>query len=164
MPVDQPLPPWAVRLREERTSRLWSQKIAAVRLRAAADVETRAVLPAVSSIQRYIRDYEAGKHFPADLYAELYCRAFGLTRDVLFGDSSSTPAESADLEDLPTESQARSLTTWIAVTNISDERGNRADCPGGISSRGNPYSEAADITAGRRRQNSPADPRRSAFG
>jgi len=121
MPADQPLPPWAVRLREERTGRLWSQKIAAARLRAAADEETRAVLPAVSSIQRYIRDYEAGKHFPGDLYAELYCRAFGLTRDVLFGDSSSMPAEITGLEDLPTESQARSLTTWITVTNISDE-------------------------------------------
>jgi hypothetical protein len=121
MPDHQSLPPWAVRLREERTSRLWSQKIAAVRLRDAADEETRAVLPAVSSIQRYIRDYEAGKHFPGDLYTELYCRAFGLTRDVLFGDSSSMPAEGTGLGDLPTESQARGLTTWIAVTNISDE-------------------------------------------
>jgi tetratricopeptide (TPR) repeat protein len=121
MPDDQVLPPWAIRLREERTRRLWSQKITAVRLRAAADEETRAFLPAVDSIRRYIRDYEAGKHFPGDLYANLYCRAFGLTRDVLFGASSGTPNEGTGLDDLFTENQARSLTAWIRVTNISDE-------------------------------------------
>src|SRR5215813_1841966 len=79
------LPSWAIRLREERLSRLWSQKVTAARLRAAADERTRAFLPPTESIQRYIRDYEAGRHFPGDTYAELYGRAFGLTREVLFG-------------------------------------------------------------------------------
>jgi hypothetical protein len=81
------LPSWAIRLREERTRRLWSQKVTAVRLRDAADERTRAALPAIDSIRRYVRDYEAGRHAPGDLYAELYCRAFGLTRAALFGDS-----------------------------------------------------------------------------
>lgn len=121
MPDDQALPAWAVRLREERTRRLWSQKIAAVRLRAAADDLTRAILPSVESIQRYVRDYEAGKHFPGDLYQELYCRAFGLTHDVLFGSSLGKSAEAIDGESVPTEDEAHSLTTWITVTNISDE-------------------------------------------
>jgi hypothetical protein len=53
------LPAWAIRLRQERIRRLWSQKVTAVRLRDAADEETKAVLPTVESIQRYVRDYEA---------------------------------------------------------------------------------------------------------
>jgi len=121
MPRDQGLPPWAVRLRQERTRRLWSQKITAVRLRTAADEHTRAVLPSVESIQRYVRDYEAGKHFPGDLYSELYCRAFGLTRDELFGTSSELQSRDDESGRRPTENEARSLTTWIAVTNISDD-------------------------------------------
>jgi hypothetical protein len=64
--ADKELPAWAVRLRNERTRRLWSQKVMAVRLRNAADEWTRAALPGVESIQRYVRDYEAGKHFPGD--------------------------------------------------------------------------------------------------
>jgi hypothetical protein len=115
MPDEKVLPPWAVRLREERTKRLWSQKITAVRLRAAADESTRAVLPGVDSIQRYVRDYEAGKHFPGDLYSELYCRAFGLTRNALFGTGQDDEADN-----LITENDARSLTAWITVTNVSD--------------------------------------------
>src|SRR5580700_6307406 len=83
------LPPWAVRLRQERTRRLWSQKATAIRLRDAADTQTRGSLPDVESIQRYVRAYEAGRHIPGDLYAELYCRAFGLTREALFGPSSA---------------------------------------------------------------------------
>jgi hypothetical protein len=50
--TDRELPPWAVRLRQERVRRLWSQKTTAVRLRDAADEQTRASLPAVESIQR----------------------------------------------------------------------------------------------------------------
>jgi hypothetical protein len=121
MPDDKVLPRWAVRLREERTRRLWSQKITAVRLRAAADGQTRATLPDVESIQRYIRDYEAGKHFPGDLYAELYCRAFGLTHDVLFAASTSTHERDIDSGRFPTENEARGLSSWITVTNISDD-------------------------------------------
>jgi hypothetical protein len=121
MADDQGLPPWAVRLRQERTRRLWSQKITAVRLRAAADEQTRAVLPSVDSIQRYVRDYEAGKHFPGDLYSELYCRAFGLTRDELFGISHAVQEQDDEPGHHFTENEARSLTSWIAVTNISDD-------------------------------------------
>jgi hypothetical protein len=118
--ADRELPFWAIRLREERIRRLWSQKITAVRLRAAADDETRTVLPSVESVRRYIRDYEAGNHRPGELYAELYCRAFGLTRDALFGDSPS-PASDTYSGWLETESDARSLIDWIAVTNVSSD-------------------------------------------
>lgn len=114
------LPPWAIRLREERIRRLWSQKVTAVRLRDAADEQTKAVLPAIDSIQRYVRDYEAGKHFPGDLYAELYCRAFGLTHEMLFGTPSA--AHNHDAPDrIPTEHDAHSLTSWITATNASDD-------------------------------------------
>jgi hypothetical protein len=115
------LPSWAIRLRKERTRRLWSQKVMAVRLRDAADERTRAVLPAIDSIQRYVRDYEAGRHAPGDLYAELYCRAFGLTRAALFGDFLSAPPTLAAGESAPAEYDARSLAAWMASTNISDD-------------------------------------------
>jgi tetratricopeptide (TPR) repeat protein len=91
----------------------------AVRIRDAADDETRAVLPSVESVQRYVRDYEAGKHSPGDLYAELYCRAFGMTHDALFGGSSATQPV-ADWDQLPTRNDARNLTSWITATNVSD--------------------------------------------
>ena len=119
---DSELPLWAVRLRRERTSRLWSQKDTAVRLRKAADSQTRAGLPDVESIQRYVRGYEAGRHFPGDLYGELYCRVFGLTREALFGPSprlrSGGPSEEPSI---PTTQDAASLMAWIAASNTSDE-------------------------------------------
>jgi hypothetical protein len=118
--TDKGSPGWAIRLREERIRRLWSQKVAAVRLRDAADEETRAVLPAVESIQRYVRDYEAGKHFPGDLYAELYCRAFGLTYGILFGTPPGTRTRVTHPDRLPAKDDARSLASWITATNISD--------------------------------------------
>jgi hypothetical protein len=79
------VPGWARRIRAERTKRLWSQKTTATRLRDAADSYTRARLPNVANIQRRVRAHEAGKHYPGEVYAELYCRAFGLTREALFG-------------------------------------------------------------------------------
>jgi hypothetical protein len=115
------LPAWAIRLREERIRRLWSQKITAVRLRNAADEQTRVGLPGVESLQRYVRDYETGKHFPGDLYAELYCRAFGLTREYLFGRSIDTHAHVDPPEAAPTKFDAQNLTSWISTTNISDD-------------------------------------------
>ena len=114
------LPPWAIRLRQERTRRLWSQKVTAIRLRDAADERTRALLPAIDSIQRYVRDYEAGNHFPGDLYAELYCRAFGLAREVLFGTTSGIAAHGTSSDQFPSEHDAHSLTSWIGSTNTSD--------------------------------------------
>ena len=94
----------------------------AVRLRAAADDQIRADLPAVESIRRYVRDYEAGRHVPGDLYAELYCRAFGLTHGMLFGGAAnSRSANSAHLDSVHGDYDARSFTDWVAVTNVSDD-------------------------------------------
>jgi hypothetical protein len=119
---DSELPLWAVRLRRERTIRLWSQKDTAVRLRKAADSQTQAGLPDVESIQRYVRAYEAGRHFPGDLYGELYCRVFGLTREALFGPSPRRRSEEPSEEpSIPTAQDAASLMAWIAVSNTSDE-------------------------------------------
>lgn len=107
---DSELPLWAVRLRRERTSRLWSQKDIAVRLRKAADSQTQADLPDVESIQRYVRGYEAGRHFPGDLYGELYCRVFGLTREALFGPSPRLRSQEPREE--PPSSRRRMRPAW----------------------------------------------------
>jgi transcriptional regulator with XRE-family HTH domain len=113
-------PAWAARLREERTRRLWSQKVAAIRLRDAADPQTRSTLPPIDSIRRYVRDYEAGRHLPGDLYAELYCRAFGLTYQTLFGNAPANERDTGSNR-TPTEHDARSLISWVAATNASDD-------------------------------------------
>jgi hypothetical protein len=115
------LPPWAIRLREERVRRLWSQKVTAVHLRDAADEQTRAVLPAVESLQRYVRNYEAGHHFPGDLYAELYCRAYGLTREALFGPPAQHSAPVAGKTAFPADHDAAGLSAWITASNTSDD-------------------------------------------
>jgi hypothetical protein len=118
------LPYWAARLREERFKRLWSQKGTAARLRDAADDYTRARLPSVENIQRRVRGHESGANYPSDLYIELYCRAFGLTRAALLG-----PAEpiAADQAVFPTERDAAGLITWITASNTTDEAISHVD-------------------------------------
>src|ERR1700691_2649089 len=108
----------AGRLRNERLRRLWSQKAMAARLRDAADEHTRARLPAVENIARRVRGYEAGQHFPSDLYAELYCRALGLTRSALFG-----PAYQAGQGEDTAASQrdAAGVAAWITGSNTTDD-------------------------------------------
>ncbi len=110
------LPVWATRLREERKRRLWSQKTVAIHLRDAADDETRSYLPAVESIQRYVRWHEAAEHRPSDLYAELYCRVYGLSEQALFG-TSKLPD---DGRSRPTTSEADDLVAWLISTNTAD--------------------------------------------
>ncbi|WP_440104870.1 hypothetical protein [Streptosporangium sp. H16] len=78
------LPAWAVRLRDERRNRLWSQREMARRLVEAADEETRGQLPARETIIRRIKAYEAGHNQPGDPYRVLYARAFGVTEAILF--------------------------------------------------------------------------------
>lgn len=119
------LPLWAARLREERVRRLWSQKVTAARLRDAADEQTRARLPGIEHIRRRVRGYESGDHHPGELYIELYCRAFGLTREVLFGPS---PMSRADGESaLPSEQDAIGLASWIIASNTSDDAISQID-------------------------------------
>jgi hypothetical protein len=135
---DRELPSWAIRLRDERVRRLWSQKVTAVRMRDAADEQTRAALPGIESIQRYVRGYEAGQHVPGDLYAELYCRIFGLPHAALFGDLPGGSQTAAGTERLPTAEDARNLAAWITATNISDE---------GVSSLSSEVSSLAEAHA-----------------
>jgi hypothetical protein len=113
------LPRWAMRIREERARRLWSQKVTAVRLRDAADEHTRARLPSVENIKRRVRDHESGGHHPGDLYIELYCRAFGLTREALFGGSPAVHAQGE--VSIPAAQDAMGLATWITASNTTDD-------------------------------------------
>jgi hypothetical protein len=109
-------PPWAARLREERCKRGWSQRQMAVRVYRAADERVQAGLPRIEHIVRRIVSYESGTHRPRDPYTELYSRAFGIPRDVLFGPSGSEKPDR-----LPLAADADGLTTWITSSNTSDE-------------------------------------------
>jgi hypothetical protein len=123
--VTDELPFWATRLREERVGRLWSQKGAARHLRDAADDYTRARLPSVENIQRRVRGHESGANYPSDLYIELYCRAFGLTRAALLGPSAELHAAGEAV--FPTERDAAGFITWITASNTTDEAINHID-------------------------------------
>jgi hypothetical protein len=90
-----------------------------VRLRAAADEYTRVRLPSVENIQRRVRGHESGANYPSDLYAELYCRAFGLTRAALLGPSPQPDVAGETV--FPTERDAAGLITWITASNTTDE-------------------------------------------
>lgn len=78
------LPQWAIRLRAERRSHLWTVKDLARHMADAADERTRSRLPKRESLMRMIRSWEAGKHHPGDPYPHLLARAFGTTEEALF--------------------------------------------------------------------------------
>lgn len=109
-------PSWAVRLREERCKRGWSQRQMAVRIYRAADERIQAGLPRVEYIVRRIVGYEGGVHRPRDPYVELYSRAFGIPRDVLFG-----PGRGEQPDRLPVAADGDRLVTWISSSNTTDE-------------------------------------------
>lgn len=90
------LPAWAVRLRAERRSRLWSQREMARRLVEAADEDIRPRLPSRETMIRRIKAYEAGHNRPGDPYRVLYARAFGLAEADLFGERGGRSPREAD--------------------------------------------------------------------
>jgi transcriptional regulator with XRE-family HTH domain len=112
MTADPPL--WAARLREERCKRGSSQRQLALRLYRAADERVQAGLPRYEHIVRRIVSYESGMHRPRDPYVELYSRAFGIPRDILFG-----PAVSEQPVDVPLAADADGLATWITSSNTT---------------------------------------------
>jgi hypothetical protein len=97
----------------------------AARLRDAADERTRAQLPSIENIKRRVRCHEAGENYPGGLYIELYCRAFGLTREALLGPTSVS--RTASENSFPTEQDAVGLATWITVSNTSDQAISQID-------------------------------------
>lgn len=113
-------PPWAVRLRDERCTRGWSQRQMALRLYRAADERTQAGLPRIEYIVRRIVSYEGGIHRPHDQYLDLYSRALGIPRDVLFG-----PGSVEQPDRLPLAADADGLAAWIISSNTTDEAINR---------------------------------------
>ena len=104
------------RLRQERCRRGWSQRQMALRLFRAADEQTRARLPCTEHVVRRIVGYEGDAHRPRDPYAELYCRAFGIPRELLFGAAGGDPADS-----LPLGADADGLASWITSSNTTSE-------------------------------------------
>ncbi|MGW4796463.1 helix-turn-helix domain-containing protein, partial [Nonomuraea sp. NPDC004297] len=75
------VPVWATRLLAARTGRGWSQRDLARELTKAADKP----LTELPNLIRRIRGHETGEHRPDAFYTTLYCKAFGLTEDQLFG-------------------------------------------------------------------------------
>ncbi|MFC4111078.1 helix-turn-helix domain-containing protein [Nonomuraea zeae] len=74
-------PVWAGRLLAARNSKGWSQRELAQELARASDKP----LPELPNVIRRIRGHETGEHRPDAFYTQLYCKAFGLTEDQLFG-------------------------------------------------------------------------------
>ncbi|NJP98659.1 helix-turn-helix transcriptional regulator [Nonomuraea sp. FMUSA5-5] len=75
------VPVWATRLLAARTARDWSQRDLARELIRVSDEP----LTEVPNLIRRIRGHETGEHRPDAFYTRLYCKAFGLTEDQLFG-------------------------------------------------------------------------------
>ncbi|HWG99963.1 MAG TPA: helix-turn-helix transcriptional regulator [Pilimelia sp.] len=73
-------PPWARRIRAERTARGWSQATATEALRAHAGVS----LPGAPSLLRNWKRWEAGDAKPDDFYRPLIAKAFGTATEALF--------------------------------------------------------------------------------
>ncbi|MFG1697724.1 XRE family transcriptional regulator [Nonomuraea sp. NPDC049309] len=74
-------PAWAARLLAARNARGWSQRDLARELIKASDKP----LTELPNLIRRIRGHETGEHRPDAFYTQLYCKAFGLTEDQLFG-------------------------------------------------------------------------------
>src|SRR5215468_580962 len=142
MTVDPP--PWAARLREERSRRGWSQRQMALRIYRAADERTQAGLPRIEHIIRRIVSYESGTHRPRDPYTELYSRAFGIPRDVLFG-----PGGDEQPGRMPAAADADGLTSWITTSNTTDEAieriGRAASELAGVHTRRPPRQVLEDV-------------------
>lgn len=81
-------PPWAIRIRTERKARGWPAEEMARRLRDAADSRTRAQLPTLEMLVRYVRRWEAGAHQVTERYRLLYARVFGVDDEELFADTT----------------------------------------------------------------------------
>ena len=88
-----PLPAGSPPIRAEREKRGWPVRKMAEMLRGTAD-NPDGLLP-VYALVGMIREWEAGRHRPGEMYRLLYCRVFGMTEDLLFGsdsaDSTSSP-------------------------------------------------------------------------
>ncbi|PZG22527.1 transcriptional regulator [Nonomuraea aridisoli] len=70
-------------------------------------------MPEPESIMRRIRDHESGKRRPDDEYAELYCRVYGLSEQVLFGGD--------DTDELGDEIDAIELARRAAASDVGGE-------------------------------------------
>lgn len=113
------VPRWAVRLRDERRNREWSQRDMARHLVEAAGEETRGHLPPRESIVRNIRNWEAGKCRPKDPYRVLYARAFGTGEAELFGESTEADIRSGAV--LDDELDALELARRVAISDVGAE-------------------------------------------
>ncbi|GIH99184.1 hypothetical protein [Planobispora takensis] len=104
-------PAWAVRLRAEREKQLWAVPEMARQLRHAAG----GALPDLDSLVRMIKKWEAGKHLPGERYQLLYGRAFGISREHLFG----TGAQPAEILAAPLGAdEVADFGAWAEATNV----------------------------------------------
>ncbi|MFC5820255.1 helix-turn-helix domain-containing protein [Nonomuraea harbinensis] len=93
--MNEPAPLWAARLLAARKTRGWSQHDLARELARVSDKP----LPEVDSLIRRIRGHETGEHRPDAFYTRLYCAAFDVAEDQLFG-TTTTPVPALALPSL----------------------------------------------------------------
>ncbi|MEV5553825.1 helix-turn-helix transcriptional regulator [Nonomuraea wenchangensis] len=93
--MNEPAPLWAARLLAARKTRGWSQRDLARELARVSDKP----LPEVDSLIRRIRGHETGEHRPDAFYTRLYCAAFDVAEDQLFG-TTTTPVPALALPSL----------------------------------------------------------------
>ncbi|MFK4035346.1 helix-turn-helix domain-containing protein [Nonomuraea wenchangensis] len=93
--MNEPVPHWTARLLAARKTRGWSQRDLARELARVADKP----LPEVDSLIRRIRGHETGEHRPDAFYTRLYCIAFDMAEDQLFG-TTTTPVPALALPSL----------------------------------------------------------------
>lgn len=83
-------PAWAIRIREEREARGWSQRtlVAALRMHAG-----KTELPTDETLLRRVKSWEAGEHQPDPFYRKLLAKAFGTVTAAIFPERGGRDAE-----------------------------------------------------------------------
>jgi transcriptional regulator with XRE-family HTH domain len=112
------------RIRAERKARCWPARKMAEVLRSVADNSDS--LPSVSLLIGMIRKWEAGLHSPSETYRLLYCKAFQMSEDELFGVPGELPGISRQPvgpgESLSSSQGADSAGSVSVVSGLSGER------------------------------------------
>lgn len=133
---------WGERLRQERTSRLWSYTDLAKALAAAAGPRVRAHMPHRESLRRQIRGWESGEHMPSERYRLLLARVYEVPVDELFAGDDQAPNKVAVLPALPPVDEL------LGRVSSTTRRRAGTDTVAALASRVHALRLADDVIAG----------------